>query len=524
VKAAVLIVVAAATGCLRATTFQCQTDAQCTSGGVQGVCEANGFCSFPDPACMSGQRYGSLSGSAAGECVTPGGQSVQVTVGGTVGGLTGHGLVLRNNGGDDLAVAMNGAFTFASPIVTGDTYAVTVGAMPSNPSQACAVANAAGMAATSDITDVAVSCATATYTLGGSVLGLTGTGLVLTDGAEDLPISSTGMFTFTLPIASGAMYAVTVKTQPSTGPCSVVGGTGTVGTGNVTTIVVNCSSTAFTISGTISGLDGTVVLHDATAGTASVTSNGTWALPMLVPAAASYSVTVQTQPGYPPHTQTCVVAMGTGTISGDVSNVAVTCTTNTYTVGGMASGLSGTLVLQDNAGDDKTITASGAFTFATAVASGNLYAVTIKTQPAGQTCSLSSASGTVTTANITNVTVTCGSGGDPGILCGSAYCDPAAGQLCCVTSGVPACATSCTGGNTIPYKCDDEADCVAQGQPNNICCGALSGGIAVNVYCTKPSLCTSPKVYYCDPGVAGECPTGTTCLAASSPAGYHSCQ
>ena len=518
-----VVVLLALGACLRTTTFHCHSDAQCVNGTVQGTCEANNFCAFPDTGCDSGMRYGSLSGSAAGQCVEGGGQSVQVAVGGTVNGLTGTGLVLQNNAGDDLGISANGPFMFPTKIVTGDAYSVTVGAMPSNPSQACAVANARGVAGTTDITNVSVTCATATYTLGGNVLGLTGTGLVLTDGAEDLAVSTSGGFTFTLPVASGAMYSVSVKTQPTSGSCTVVGGTGTVGTGNVTSIVVNCSSTAFTISGTISGLNGTVVLHDATAGTATVTSNGTWALPMLVPTSASYNVVVQTQPSYPPQAQTCTVAMGSGTTTGNVSDVAVTCTTNKYTIGGTVSGLSGTLVLQDNGGDDKTITASGGFTFATSLASGSLYAVTIKTQPTGQTCTLAMSSGTVTSANVTNVSVTCSAGSDPGILCGSSECDPAAGQLCCVTNGVPACTTSCTGGGTDPYKCDDKADCAAAGQPNLICCGALSAGVAVNIYCTKTTMCTSPKVQYCNPNVSGECVTGS-CLPASSPAGYYSCQ
>ena len=49
------------------------------------------------------------------------------------------------------------------------------------------------------------------------------------------------------------------------------------------------------------------------------------------------------------------------------------------------SGLSGTVVLQDNGGDNLSVSANGPFTFATALASGAAYAVTVKTNPAGQT-------------------------------------------------------------------------------------------------------------------------------------------
>ena len=41
------------------------------------------------------------------------------TIGGTVSGLTGTGLVLADNGGDNLPVTANGAFTFATPVTSG---------------------------------------------------------------------------------------------------------------------------------------------------------------------------------------------------------------------------------------------------------------------------------------------------------------------------------------------------------------------------------------------------------------------
>ena len=77
----------------------------------------------------------------------------------------------------------------------------------------------------------------------------------------------------------------------------------------------------------------------------------------------------------------------------------------TYTVGGTVSGLSGTVVLQDNGGDNLSVTANGSFTFATALASGAAYSVTVKTNPSGQTCTVTSGSGTIGSANVTNVAV-----------------------------------------------------------------------------------------------------------------------
>jgi hypothetical protein len=81
-----------------------------------------------------------------------------VTVGGNVSGLTGTGLVLQNNGGDNLSISVNGDYTFATPLESGDTYAVTVLTQPSSPSQVCTVANGSGAIGVENVTDVDVNC------------------------------------------------------------------------------------------------------------------------------------------------------------------------------------------------------------------------------------------------------------------------------------------------------------------------------------------------------------------------------
>ena len=88
----------------------------------------------------------------------------------------------------------------------------------------------------------------------------------------------------------------------------------------------------------------------------------------------------------------------------------VTCTDNppsVYTVGGTVSGLSGTVVLQNNGGDDLSVTADGSFTFATGLADGATFLVTVKTNPTGQTCTVANGSGAISAANYTGVVVTC---------------------------------------------------------------------------------------------------------------------
>lgn len=61
------------------------------------------------------------------------------------------------------------------------------------------------------------SSAPGPYTIGGSVVGLSGSGLVLEDnGGNDLTLSAGATsFTFSTAIATGGAYSVTVLAQPS---------------------------------------------------------------------------------------------------------------------------------------------------------------------------------------------------------------------------------------------------------------------------------------------------------------------
>ena len=66
------------------------------------------------------------------------------TLGGTVSGLKGSGLVLQNNGGDSLTISTNSTFTFATTLANGAGYSVAVLTQPTGPAQTCTVDNGTG--------------------------------------------------------------------------------------------------------------------------------------------------------------------------------------------------------------------------------------------------------------------------------------------------------------------------------------------------------------------------------------------
>jgi subtilisin-like proprotein convertase family protein len=260
------------------------------------------------------------------------------TVGGDVDALVGSGLVLSLNGTENLPIAEDGPFTFATELADGASYAVAVATQPHDPSQSCAVVNGEGTIGDSDVTDVEVHCTTNAYTVGGTVGGLLGDGLVLSlnGGAQTLPIDSNGSFAFPDALPSGTSYAVTVASQPTdpSQSCAIANGNGTVDDGNVTDITVTCSTHAYSIGGTVGGLlgDGLVLSLHGGAQTLPIDANGSFTFPDALPSGTSYVVTVATPPSDP--IQACTVANGSGTIDdADVSDIVVSCTDRIFADG-----------------------------------------------------------------------------------------------------------------------------------------------------------------------------------------------
>ncbi|MBS1151569.1 MAG: hypothetical protein H6Q89_3267, partial [Myxococcaceae bacterium] len=364
---------------------------------------------MPAQRCSVARGSGTVNGANVTgvevSCVTQ-----AFAVGVTVTGLEGKGLVLRNNGADDLTLNANGLFRFGQALESGQAYAISVATQPTLPTQSCMVSTGFGTIGTFDALDAVVSCLTRPVALGGKVTGLVGAGLVLqNNGAADLPVLP-GAASYAFSVARDTPYLVTVKAQP-TNPrqtCLVANPGGTTASVDVLGLDLTCTTELLTVGGTVTGLAGAgLVLHNSD-GTDLPLAAGATSYSFNVPSNGAYAISVISQPVNP--SQLCTVANGTGTVpSTNVGNVHVTCTTSTFTVGGTVSGLLGAgLVLQNNGGGDLVVPA-GATTYAFSAASGSPWSVSVKTQPMGpnQVCAVSNPTGTVTNANVVSVAINC---------------------------------------------------------------------------------------------------------------------
>lgn len=189
-----------------------------------------------------------------------GGDDDKFTVAGSVGGLLYPGLVLQNNGGQDLTVSPPAnstervKFAFPNKIEYGDVYNVSVKTQPAH--QTCGAdpeapdgrTDTAGRLAA---IDVRLACTVNAYSIGGTITGLTeaNKGLVLTNGSntgtytptEDA-LKANKPFRYDLPVKVpyAVTYGVTVLTQPTGRFCTVSNATGTMGDAALENINVNC--------------------------------------------------------------------------------------------------------------------------------------------------------------------------------------------------------------------------------------------------------------------------------------------
>jgi 6-phosphogluconolactonase (cycloisomerase 2 family) len=178
-------------------------------------------------------------------------------------------------------------------------------------------------------------------------------------------------------------------------------------------------ASAYTLSVNVTGISGVtgtsgVVLRNG-GDNLNVTTTGTPAFAHQVLSGSTYNISVLSQPTPP---QRCTVTGPVAVMPASNTTVGVNCVP-AFTIGGVGAGAGVTglaagtsVVLQNNGGDNKMVSASGNFTFDTPVASGVTYTVSVLTQPANQTCTRSSYTGAAN-ANKINVLITCTTNATP---------------------------------------------------------------------------------------------------------------
>jgi len=312
-------------------------------------------------------------------------------------GLSGT-LVVQDSQGSSLTFTKNTTETFSGTYASGSTYSVTIVSAPST--QTCTLSSNASGTITSDIT-VTATCKT-NYTISVETSGLSGTLVVQDSQGSQLTFTTNNTQTFSGTYTSGSTYSVTVVTQPTGQTCTL----GSNASGTITkniTVDATCVNN-YTISVTVTGLSGTLVVQDSQGAALTFTTNTTQTFSGSYASGSTYSVTVETQPAG----QTCTLSSNSsGTITSNIT-VTATCAATTYSISVAVSGLSGTVVMEDDQGATLTFTSNGTQTFSNTYASGASYTVSVTSQPSAQACIPTYSTGTMT-SNLT-ISAACATG------------------------------------------------------------------------------------------------------------------
>lgn len=297
-----------------------------TSGKFSKVIRANGPYSMTDggPVKIGIQPSGQ-------QCIVAGTNVTcenSYTISGSVTGLTGN-LTLRLNDTVNLLVtAPSTSYRFATTLVSGSVYWVTVGIQPVG--QTCSIANATGTIGTADVTNVNITCQSV-YTVSGTISGLTSSGLILKLNSSSKIISSGATsFSFSTQLTTGQSYNVSIAAQPTGLICTVLNPSGIIANSNITDVSVPCVLPTYTVGGTVTGLNGSLTLVNNGIDSKTVTSDGSYTFNNSLTTGTPYAVTITAKPAG----QNCTLSNNSGTIaSTNVSNILAAC----INVGGTAS-------------------------------------------------------------------------------------------------------------------------------------------------------------------------------------------
>jgi hypothetical protein len=324
----------------------------------------------------------------------------------TLSGMINSNLELQGSwGGEDyqLEYTTNGTQSFAVQISTGLNYSLSIPTQPLG--NTCGLTNETGTAGPSEITNISISCTPTDHNITPTINGLIGTVTLQNNGADDLVFSTNGSASFSTQITHNDSYSVSITSQPAGQVCSVNNGSGVVNGTDVEDISVDCVSNQYNLNPTVTGLVGTLTLQNNDGDDLLFLSDGSSTFTTQMAHGDEYDVTIASSP----EGQTCNISNGSGTINAaDVNDIAINCSTNTYEITPSVTGVtSGTLVLQNNGGDDLNITTNGNFTFSSQVPYNQNYEVKVASNPIGKECLVSNGAGTIASANITNISVTC---------------------------------------------------------------------------------------------------------------------
>jgi hypothetical protein len=236
--------------------------------------------------------------------------------------------------------------------------------------------------------------------------------LSLLNNSESLDVTNNDPINFLTEVIDGGAYAVSVLTNPSSPnqECLITSNNASGSIDGMDVVVeIECTTLKYNVGVDVTGLaSGNTVEFDNNGENLIVPVDGEFDFATAIDDGTQYIVTVIAQPQMP--NQMCSVIAGMGTLDGADVLLTVTCTTNQYFVGGMASGLAnGNSVTLSLGAEDLDVNDNDTFVFLNPLTDESNYSVSVTSQPTvpNQTCEMVNPTGTIAGDDIDDMEVNC---------------------------------------------------------------------------------------------------------------------
>ena len=222
-----------------------------------------------DPVPPAGDT-GPGPGSGSGDDSDP-----TYTIGGSVTGLTGSGLVISNNSSDELTIDASGSFTFGGELADGASYEVEIVSQPANPDGVCTVDDGSGTVDGADVENVLIEC-TEPFAL---------VTVAPTDGDQNVSREVQPLLTFSAEVDGATALPENITLSSDAGEVTMsIDVAGDVITLTPDNILLPLTDYTLTVSTDVQGSAGERLLDAAT--TSFKTRDGTWGDDFEIDAAA----------------------------------------------------------------------------------------------------------------------------------------------------------------------------------------------------------------------------------------------
>ena len=230
------------------------------------------------------------------------------------------------------------------------------------------------------------------YSVGGLIGGLKGKLRLTNYGLDELSIVDLEHFKFDTKLPDNSLYKIEILEQPQNQSCRLINSKGMIKSSDVSSISIICEETAQNMHGTVSGLNGSLILA-VSSSRYFISSNGNFSI-------ASDHLVGELSIEKQPANQQCI-------INETKNSFNIACSDEAVLLGGSISGLLGGLTLKNSDGSLLYLSKNGAFNFLENYSLNQEYHVEIVKQPVGQICSLNNESGITSLEEVSSIQIIC---------------------------------------------------------------------------------------------------------------------